>query len=247
MEEEEDAEATPKEPADVVYRYRKFTLGKIVLVARCELHGFVNKSVSTSAVATSINIGGGARKAAVSAAVASPTGPTTEQYFSSYAFNEWDSKYSNGIPWKLKLDQQRSAVLATECKNNTCKVARWCAQSLLAGADLMKVGYVSRNNAQNNYDHSIVGTQTFKPKELSSQINLQPNNIWGIIKTIAEKILDQPEDGKFILMKDPMKSSMKLFKVPVSDESDEDSDESEEDSEESEEDSEESEEDSDEE
>ena len=209
-------------------------MGNIVLVARCELHGYVSKAVSTSAVTTSINIGGGSRKPIVTPTVIAPTGPTTEQYFSSYAFNEWDSKYSHGINWKLKLDNQRSAVLATECKNNTCKVARWCAQSLMSGADLMKVGYVSRTNPQNNYDHTVVGTQTFKPKELAQQINLQSNNIWGIIKTIAEKILAQPEDGKFILMKDPSKSSMRLFKVPMSDESGSE-EESEENSDESEE------------
>ena len=31
-------------------------------------------------------------------------------------------------------------MLATELKNNSCRLARWTAQSLLAGADLMKLG-----------------------------------------------------------------------------------------------------------
>jgi len=49
-------------------------------------------------------------------------------------------RYSGGVNWRQKIDAQRGAVLATELKNNSCRLARWTAQSLLAGADLMKLG-----------------------------------------------------------------------------------------------------------
>jgi translation initiation factor 3 subunit D len=35
-------------------------------------------------------------------------------------------------------------VLAAELKNNSFKLAKWTAQSLLAGASQMKIGFVSR-------------------------------------------------------------------------------------------------------
>ncbi len=35
------------------------------------------------------------------------------------------------------------SVLATELKNNSFKLAKWAAQSILAGADVMKIGYVT--------------------------------------------------------------------------------------------------------
>jgi translation initiation factor 3 subunit D len=38
------------------------------------------------------------------------------------------------------LDTQRGAVVTTEMKNNSCKLARWAIQSILAGADQMKLG-----------------------------------------------------------------------------------------------------------
>ena len=41
---------------------------------------------------------------------------------------EWDSKYSGGVNWRQKIDTQKGAVLATELKNNSCKLARWTAQ-----------------------------------------------------------------------------------------------------------------------
>jgi translation initiation factor 3 subunit D len=38
------------------------------------------------------------------------------------------------------LDSQRGAVVATEMKNNSCKLARWAIQSILADAAFMKIG-----------------------------------------------------------------------------------------------------------
>jgi len=52
----------------------------------------------------------------------------------------YNLRYSGGVNWRQKIDTQRGAVLATELKNNSCRLARWTAQSLLAGADLMKLG-----------------------------------------------------------------------------------------------------------
>lgn len=59
------------------------------------------------------------------------------------SLNEFDSRATGagGAPdWRAKLDSQRGAVVATEMKNNSCKLAKWTVQSILAGADLMKIG-----------------------------------------------------------------------------------------------------------
>ena len=61
------------------------------------------------------------------------------------ALNEFDPRASGagGAPdWRTKLDTQRGAVVATEMKNNSCKLAKWAVQSILAGAELMKIGCV---------------------------------------------------------------------------------------------------------
>jgi translation initiation factor 3 subunit D len=61
------------------------------------------------------------------------------------ALNEFDPRAqgAGGAPdWRSKLDSQRGAVVATEMKNNSCKLAKWTVQSVLAGADLMKIGYI---------------------------------------------------------------------------------------------------------
>lgn len=57
------------------------------------------------------------------------------------------------------MESQRGAVLAFETKNNKCKVAKWTAGALLAGAEIIKLGYVSRASARDNTTHVVLGTQ----------------------------------------------------------------------------------------
>ena len=135
-----------------------------------------------------------------------------QSYFTAYALNEWDSRVST---WRQKIDTTRGAVLATEVKNNNCKVAKWVAQSILANADMMKVGFVSRVTPNNPNEHQILATQTYRPKEFASQLGMSMVNVWGILKMFCETLLAM-EDGKYLIMKDPQKQSIRIYSVPVS-------------------------------
>ena len=64
-----------------------------------------------------------------------------------------------GVDWRSKLENQRGAVLATELKNNANKLAKWTAAAVIAGADMIRIGYVSRAHARDNMNHTILGTQ----------------------------------------------------------------------------------------
>lgn len=70
------------------------------------------------------------------------------------ALNEYAD--SNANDWRHKLDSQRGAVLATELKNNSAKLARWTACALLADAQQIKLGYVSRARARDNTSHVLL-------------------------------------------------------------------------------------------
>ncbi|XP_044731758.1 eukaryotic translation initiation factor 3 subunit D [Chrysoperla carnea] len=172
------------EVASVAYRYRKWDLGGgIVLVARCE-HDAV---------------------------VQSPNGEL--QFLSIKALNEWDSKLANGVEWRQKLDTQRGAVLANELRNNACKLAKWTVQALLAGSDQLKLGYVSRALVRDSSKHVILGTQQYKPHEFATQINLNMDNAWGILRCIIDIVMKQ-KDGKYLIMKDPNKPMIRLYDIP---------------------------------
>ncbi len=71
---------------------------------------------------------------------------------------EYDSKIT-GVDWRQKLDTQRGAVLATELKNNANKLAKWTAAAMLSGAELIKLGYISRVQQRDPKHHTILGTQ----------------------------------------------------------------------------------------
>ena len=199
------------QPASVAYRYRRFNFAKddIKLVVRTELHGIVKKRGASSS-------GDG------------------EQYMTAFALNEFDSSRSSqnnvqatSINWREKIDSQRGAVIATEIKNNSCKLAKWTAQSLLAGADQMKIGFVSRVSKNNAYEHTILATQFSRPKDFAAQITLSEGNMWGIIKMLVDLFQKQPE-GKYVLMREPNRPAVRLYSVPPGTFEDEDDEEEEE-------------------
>ncbi|EFX73389.1 hypothetical protein DAPPUDRAFT_109888 [Daphnia pulex] len=59
----------------------------------------------------------------------------------------------------------------------------------------------------------ILGTQQFRPSDFASQINLNIDNAWGILRCIIDLCMKE-EDGKFLLVKDPNKPVIRLYKVP---------------------------------
>jgi len=108
-------------PASKAYKYRRFDLSTndeepVYLIVRTELDAVQKNAISGD-----------------------------DQFLTVKALNEFDSKAQGSggaLDWRTKLVSQRGAVVATEMKNNSCKLARWTVQSILAKADMMKLGYV---------------------------------------------------------------------------------------------------------
>merc|ERR1711879_1089273 len=182
-----DAEKhTKTQVASVGYKYRKWDLGNNIRLIARTEHDAV---VSTS--------------------------EKDIAFMNVKALNEWDSRYSGNIDWRQKLDVQRGAVLANELKHNACKLSKWTVQALLAGSDLLKYGYITRFNMKDSSRHVILGTQQFKPSEFAAQINLSMDNCWGIVRCIIDQVMSQ-KDGKYLIVKDPNKSVIRLYDIPDS-------------------------------
>ncbi|KAG8138193.1 hypothetical protein E2320_004121 [Naja naja] len=191
------------EVASVAYRYRRWKLGDdIDLIVRCEHDGVM---IGANGEVSFINI---------------------------KTLNEWDSRHCNGVDWRQKLDSQRGAVIATELKNNSYKLARWTTCALLAGSEYLKLGYVSRYHVKDSSRHVILGTQQFKPNEFASQINLIMENAWGILRCVID-ICMKLDEGKYLILKDPNKQVIRVYSLPDGTfSSDEEEDEEEEEEEE---------------
>ena len=71
-----------------------------------------------------------------------------------------------------------------------------------------------RINPKNNNDHVILGVLTNKPRDFASQMALNLNNGWGIVRTIVDMVL-RMDEGKYVLVKDPNKSLLRLYSVPI--------------------------------
>ncbi|KAJ6445581.1 Cytochrome c oxidase assembly protein COX19 [Purpureocillium lavendulum] len=180
-------------PASKAYKYRRFDLSTndeepVYLVVRTEIDAVQKNAISGE-----------------------------DQLVTIKALNEFDSKAQGSggaLDWRSKLVTQRGAVVATEMKNNSCKLARWTVQSILSKSDVMKLGFVSRVNPRSNDKHVILGVVGWKPRDFANQMNLSLSNGWGIVRTIADMCLKR-EDGKFVLVKDPNKSILRLYELPA--------------------------------
>jgi len=100
-------------------------------------------------------------------------------------------------------------------KNNSFKLSKYAVQSLLAGAEVIKIGYVSRANPRDNSRHVTLSTATMRPMDFAGQLNVSLSNGWGIVRMIADKVMKMPE-GKYLLIKDPNKAIIRLYSVPAS-------------------------------
>ncbi|KAI4124532.1 MAG: hypothetical protein LQ338_004743 [Usnochroma carphineum] len=181
--------------ASKAYRYRRFDLSlekdedPLHLIVRTELDAVVKNNISGE-----------------------------DQFLVVKALNEFDHKAQGSggaLDWRTKLTSQRGAVVATEMKNNSCKLARWTVQSILARADVMKLGFVSRTTPKSNDRHVILGVVGYDPRKFAEQMNLNLANGWGIVRTIVDMIRGMDKDnGKYVLVKDPNKSLLRLYEVP---------------------------------
>jgi len=169
--------------ASVGYRYRKFDLGEGINLVVRCEHDAV---------------------------LAAPNGEN--QFLNIKTLNEFDPRVSK-IDWRQKLDSQIGSVLATELKNNSNKMAKWTCNAILAGSDILKIGYVSRVVPNDTSRHVILGTQQFKPKVFAQQIALDMDNAWGILRVIIDTCLKLKE-GKYLLLRDPNKPVMRLYDIP---------------------------------
>jgi len=179
-----EEEGCKDQVAPVGYRYRMWDLGSGVrLVARTEHDGVLQ------------------------------TNTGEPQFLSIKTLNEWNNKQTGGVDWRQKLDTQRGAVLSNEIKCNANKLAKWTCQAILAGSHHIKLGYVSRCNMKDSAKHVILGTEQFAPSEFATQINLNMDNGWGILRCIID-ICMKLEDGKYLLLRDPNKQVIRLYDVP---------------------------------
>ena len=136
------------------------------------------------------------------------------RFVSVHALNECDSKALVGTTdYRLKLGAAGGALLGTEIRNNKFKIARWTARALLAGSEIIKIGFVTRTDPKKREHHTILGVQTHKVTELGTQTNVRPEHAWGVLKLVLTRLMAL-DAGTYILLKDPMLPMLRVYEVP---------------------------------
>ncbi|KAJ3068797.1 hypothetical protein HDU98_008090 [Podochytrium sp. JEL0797] len=190
-----------------IQRYRKWDLGDdISLIARTTLDAVVEgPNNGEMAEILEDNI------------LSNPVDSNNVLFATTRCLNEFDSRAigAGGAPdWRAKLDQQRGAVMVSEIKNNGNRLVRWTVESILSGADLMKIGFVSRSNVKDRTKHGVLAGMTVKPHEFVGQMNYAPGSGWGILRAIVDLIFGYP-DGKYVMVKDANKPILRIYGVPA--------------------------------
>lgn len=132
------------------------------------------------------------------------------QLLQIYAFN---GCISQETCWRNRLKNKNKILSDSEVKNNSCKIAKWTAMSLLSGVDLLKIGYVVRNKIQENHSHIVIDVQEINTRDLAAQINLEIDKCWGLVKLIVD-ITMKFDDGKYLLVREEGAKQMRIFMVP---------------------------------
>jgi translation initiation factor 3 subunit D len=100
-------------------------------------------------------------------------------------------------------------------------------QSLLSGADAMKLAFVTRAARTDADNHAIVGTVTYVPAQFAAQQGLTASNMWGVLKWLvtlvrkhavnlqeAEGASDEDFVAKFVLLREPNAAKLTFYAVP---------------------------------
>ena len=74
--------------------------------------------------------------------------------------------------------------------------------------------FVSRLTPKAADRHVILGVVGYDPRKFAEQMNLNLANGWGIVRTIVDMVRGM-KDGKYVLVKDPNKSLLRLYEVPA--------------------------------
>jgi translation initiation factor 3 subunit D len=139
-----------------------------------------------------------------------------KKFLNVRALNDFDHTLSGGVDWRQKLELAPAAVLASEMKNNNCKLAKWASQMALSGADELRLGFVARDTkaADPSHSHQILAIRSFSPAQFTAQLQMRPEIFWAALKRIINTIMDQ-EDGDFVLLRDPNESKLHIYRVPA--------------------------------
>ncbi len=122
------------------------------------------------------------------------------------------NEYESTLDWKTNYETNRGALISSEVRNNSSKIARWLCQAQLADCENVKLGFVTKPSSKDT-KHQVLTVEPMTTGGLSNMTGYKLKDNWSIIKTIVE-ILGKQDDGVFSFVKMPYKQSLRIYQVP---------------------------------
>jgi len=121
------------------------------------------------------------------------------------ALNEYDTKITGN--WRNKLESQRAGCFATEAKNNNNKLSKWAVLASLSSAEELKLGYVSRSNPRDQFNHVILNVSTQTPNDFAREIGVDLGKMWANFKLLVTE-LRKLDDGEYFILREGNKKHL---------------------------------------
>ena len=180
----DDDRADGKDAAPVAYRYRRFALSdQVDLVVRCEAQALARACAPDAIDGNIVEV---------------------------CTLNEWNPAATK---WRASFENRSGLILATELKNNACRMARNTAKALLAGASTILIGFVTRRTPSKSEAHDIIGTIPYPTATLMGQLNLTERLLWGTADQLLQLLVPLPQ-GDYVLTKQDSSSNIYLYSTP---------------------------------
>lgn len=137
-------------------------------------------------------------------------------------------------PWKKRIEQKSStSILLDEFQNNSSKISRWIALSLLSDVSMMKIGFISRTATSSSpfggdattdsKKHELQAIESIPPGNLAKQLNVNYIGMWATADLIFRTIMSMGDEVCMVV-----KTNERNVVIVEADDDDEDSEESEE-------------------
>jgi len=88
-------------------------------------------------------------------------------------------------------------------------------QAHLAGVQRLKIGYVSRLTPRDPFSHVILSITDHNPIEFATEIGADFSQLYGALKHIIDQLKKLKEEGTYIILRDPNKKQLQVYKVPA--------------------------------
>jgi len=126
------------------------------------------------------------------------------------------SKSYDKTSWNKDLDVKFAATKTSVSRSNSFQFARWGIEMILAGAQSLVLGFVTRKFPSNAKDHQILKVLTLNRHEfLTKWCHIRNmENAWGVFDQLVNYFQDDEiVEGNYCILRDANKERLSFYKV----------------------------------